>query len=445
MDLIGYSEQQYNQIKADFNRFLNSLQVYPLKYIPVSAFLGENITVRSENMPWYQGEPVLEALDLFSKETGLEDKPLRFPIQDVYKFDDRRIIAGRIESGKLKVGDEILISPGHKTTRVKSIEYWTPRDKTTTIQAGMSVGITVSDEFFNKRGEFISHLHDQPLTANTFKANLFWMGRNDLVKGKKYKIKLTTQEVEGEIISINQVVDASTLENIADAQAVKINDVAEVIIKTKQRVCFDQFKDNQNTGRFVVVDGYDVCGGGIIAGVEAAFGTEEVAGQTGSEVAGSKSSKVERLITRADRENRDNQKGLVVWVSGPGQGAGGETAAQDKFAVTLEKELFDLRKRVYFLDNAQLGSGLNSDLTNKDTDEQTRRKGEIARLFADNGLITIVTAHGQLKEDQHYAQLIIGRDNLLEVKLEQTAADKLDQKVEEVINLIVCGLDSSNL
>ena len=438
MDLIGYSEEKFNQIKADFNQFLNNLQVYPLKYIPVSAFLGENMTVPSENMPWYQGEPVLEALDLFEKEKGLEDKPLRFPIQDVYKFDDRRIIAGRIETGKLNVGDEILISPGNKTTRVKTIEYWVKQDKTAAVRAGMSVGITVTDEFFNKRGEFISHVQDRPLTSNLFKANLFWMGRSDLVKGKKYKLKLTTQEVECEIFSIDKVIDASSLETIEAARAVKINDVAEVVIKTKQLVCFDEFKDNQNTGRFVIVDGYDVSGGGIISGAE------EVSNAAGIAVTGN-NSKAEKLVTRADRENRDNQKGLVVWITGPAEAVNGESAVINTLAVKLEKELFDLRKRVYYLDNAQLTNGVSSDIAITDTDEQTRRKAEIAKLFVDNGLITIITSDGQAKEDQENARLIIGRDDFLEIVVDETVAANVDKKVEEVINLIICGLDSSNL
>lgn len=267
MDLIEYSEEKFNDIKQEMNEFLNSLHVYPLKYIPVSAFHGENITTSSDKMPWYKGEPVLKAIDLFEKEQGLEGKPLRFPIQDVYKFDNRRIIAGRIEAGTLQTGDEILISPSNKVTKVKSIEYWAEKDKKDSISAGMSVGITVEDEFFNQRGEFISHTYDAPLTADIFKVSLFWMGKNDLVKKKEYKLKLATQEVECEIYAINKVIDATTLENIENASQAKTNDVAEVTIKTKRSICFDEFKNNQNTGRFVIVDGYDVCGGGIVTGL----------------------------------------------------------------------------------------------------------------------------------------------------------------------------------
>lgn len=268
IDLIDYSEEKFNGIKDEMNLFLNSLGVYPLKYIPISAFYGDNLARKSENTAWYTGESVLEALDLFEKDTGLVDKPLRFPIQDVYKFDSRRIIAGRIEAGSLKIGDDIFISPGNKTTKVKSIEYWAEKDKTDTVNAGMSVGITVEDEFFNKRGEVISHKATLPITAQQFKANIFWMGKAPLIKGKKYKLKLTTQEVECELISINKVIDATTLQTISDSAEVKTNDVSEVSIRTKEKIVFDKFKNNQITGRFVIVDGYDVCGGGIISGID---------------------------------------------------------------------------------------------------------------------------------------------------------------------------------
>ena len=136
----------------------------------------------------------------------------------------------------------------------------------------MSVGITFEDEFFNKRGEIISHIDNAPVIADLFTTNIFWMGKNNLVKGRKYKIKLVTQEVECEIVAFNKVIDASTIGTYENATEAKTNDVAEVTIRTKEKICFDKFADNQNTGRFVIVDGYDVCGGGIISGVAESIG-----------------------------------------------------------------------------------------------------------------------------------------------------------------------------
>lgn len=267
MDLVDYSQQVFDQIERDMEAYLNALHVHPIGYIPISAFEGQNITQPSDKLPWWHGMTALEAMDSIEKEKGLEHRALRFPIQDVYKFDDRRIIAGRIESGTLSAGDEITIYPEGKTTRVKTVEYWAPRDKKSTVKAGESVGITVTDEFFNKRGELITFASQKPLISNTFRANLFWMGKEPLVRGKKYKLKLATAECECELEQILRVMDAATLDG-SQKEQIDLNDVAEVVISCKDTLAFDTFANCAVTGRFVLVDGYDVAGGGIIMAAE---------------------------------------------------------------------------------------------------------------------------------------------------------------------------------
>ncbi len=264
MDLVDYKEEVFNTIRQEMSTFLGALGVYPLKYIPISAFYGENITSQSDKMPWYKDMPVIEGIDAIERDKGIEDRPLRLPIQDVYKFDDRRIIAGRIESGQLKVGDKITIYPEGKTTHIKSIAYWVERDQKEQGFAGESIGIIVEDEFFNKRGEVITHEENAPFVAESFRASIFWMGKEPLTIGKKYKIKLATEEVEGEVSSIVKVIDATSLNSHEAHQQVELNGVAEVIIRTKEPVVFDVFSESPVTGRFVIVDGYDVVGGGII-------------------------------------------------------------------------------------------------------------------------------------------------------------------------------------
>lgn len=264
MDLVDYSQQIFEKIQEEMGNFLGNLGVHPLKYIPVSAFYGENIVNTSDKMPWYTDTSIIDGIDLIKRDKGIEDKPLRLPIQDVYKFDDRRIIAGRIESGTLKVGDEIAIYPEGKTTRIKSIAYWAPKDKKEIGKAGESIGIIVEDEFFNKRGEVITHKEDVPLVTNRFKASVFWMGKNPLTIGKQYKIKLATEEVVGEVERIVKVIDATSLNSQEEDTQVALNGVAEVIIRTKENVTLDPFSDSPVTGRFVIVEGYDVAGGGII-------------------------------------------------------------------------------------------------------------------------------------------------------------------------------------
>ena len=269
MDLVNYDEQVFNQVASDIKNFLQPLGVEPLKYIPVSGFMGDNITEHSANMSWYNGATVIESLDLIESDDEIENKPLRLPIQDVYKFDERRIIAGRIESGSLKVGDRIKIYPEGRETTIKEIAYWLEKDKKITAYAGESTGIQVTDEFFNQRGEIITHAEgSKPAVSNRFRASIFWMGRTPLTSNKKYKLKLATQEVEAQVESIVRTIDAASLESKTQANELKLNDVAEVIIKLKNEIAFDVFRDFQATGRFVLVDGYDVAGGGIVISAE---------------------------------------------------------------------------------------------------------------------------------------------------------------------------------
>ena len=373
MDLIDYSQDKFIAIQQEMNQFLHSLSVFPEKFIPISAFNGENITKRSSKMPWYKDEAVLKALDYFEKEEGLEEKPLRFPIQDVYKFDDRRIIAGRIETGTLKVGDEILISPGQKITRVKTIEHWTEKDKKDTVYAGMSVGITVEDEFFNNRGEVISHKASGPLVGDKFKANIFWLGKKELVVGKKYKFKLATVEMECEIEIINKVVDATTLEIHDDAQSVKINDVAEVVIKTKQELSFDIFSNNQNTGRFVLVDGYDVSGGGII--------TESISVITAKNV---DAGRIDGFVTKAEREAIYGSEAKILIISGTSD------VANVKEAANLERRLFSLGNRVYYFDLKKL----LPDIKGKVNARHVNYLLATAKLLLENGITVILADSG---------------------------------------------------
>lgn len=265
MDLINYSKSRFLEVQADLLQFLDSLDLKVLDFIPVSAFYGENILNQTGTMSWYSGKTLIEVLDSIEKNLDLEKQPLRFPIQDVYKFDNRRIIAGRIESGTLSVGDTIQIFPEGRKTVVESFAYWQKSDQKQKALPGESVGITVRDEFFNNRGEVITHPSTAPIVANAFLANVFWMGKTPLIKNKRYKIKLATQEVYGEVVKIEKVLDASTLEQFEDAEQVKINDVAEVVFSTEQAIVLDAFKDFSVTGRFVIVDDYNVSGGGTVA------------------------------------------------------------------------------------------------------------------------------------------------------------------------------------
>ena len=271
MDLAGYAETSFEKIRREMGDFLAELGIHPLKYLPVSGLKGDNIAEKSKAMPWYKGETLLEALDQLEGEQAAADRALRLPIQDVYKFDSRRIIAGRIEAGQLAVGDEIAIYPGGRKTRVTSFPYWQKRDKVTAALAGSSTGIQVADEFFNRRGEIITKAEDvPPLTGRLLRVSLFWLGRNPLKLNRYYKLRLATQEVEAKVQRIEKLIDAASLgaRTAEEVREIRLNDVAEVVLKLKEEIAFDRFRDCQATGRFVLVDGYDVAGGGIVLAAE---------------------------------------------------------------------------------------------------------------------------------------------------------------------------------
>jgi sulfate adenylyltransferase large subunit len=271
MDLVDYSEEVFHKVADDMKEFLEPLGVKPLRYLPVSGYQGDNIATKSVNMPWYDGPVLLDSLDLLEASKEILDKDLRLPIQDVFKFDDRRIIAGRIEAGKLAVGDEIAIYPSGRRTVIQSIAYWQERDKKERALAGESTGIIVRDEFFNQRGEIITTPGAKaPHVSNRLRASIFWMGRNPLRKGSTYKLKLATQEVEAEVADIVKTIDAANLDSREGAKELRLNDVAEVILSLKEAIAFDVFQEHQATGRFVLVDGYDVAGGGIVVAAEKA-------------------------------------------------------------------------------------------------------------------------------------------------------------------------------
>ena len=264
MDLVKYSAMRFLEVSDDIKNFLATINITPQRIIPISGFVGDNVTEQAKNLSWYAGDTLIDTLDKISGVDENFNAELRLPIQDVYKFDERRIIVGRIESGKLNVGDKIKIFPEGRETFITEIAFWQARDKKIFATTGESVGIIVADEFFNKRGEMITLARDKPQISNRFRSSVFWLGKNFLTVGKSYKLKLATAEITATVEKIIRTVDASTLQRQESSSALKLNDVGEIIFKLKDKIAFDEFGKFQATGRFVLIDGYDVAGGGII-------------------------------------------------------------------------------------------------------------------------------------------------------------------------------------
>ncbi|MHC4244550.1 MAG: sulfate adenylyltransferase subunit 1 [Planctomycetota bacterium] len=267
MDLVDFSKERFDTIKKDIEQFLESINIQSSIYIPISAIRGDNIANSSENMSWYKGPTFLESLDTLQNRQLPEEKPLLFPIQDVYKVGDKRINVGRVESGTIEKGIEIKILPTGQVTRINSIEKFL--EKTEKAIAGECIGLTTTDSVFLDRGNVVCLPDMEPTLTNRIAANIFWMTKRDFGKDEKMTIRCATQETSCKIENINKRINSSTLELIEkNAEVLKNLEVGEVIIKTKKPVAIKSFNDVQELGRFVLVSDENTCAGGIITGVD---------------------------------------------------------------------------------------------------------------------------------------------------------------------------------
>ena len=417
MDLVGFDEARFRAVEREYTQYLASIGVTATYIIPASARGGDNIAQRSAAMPWYQGPTVIEALDRFQPIAAPVDLPLRFPIQDVYKFDHRRILAGRIESGVLRVGDTLLFSPSNTTARVASIETW-HAPAMVEAKAGQSVGVTLDEQIFVERGEMASHRDAAPIETDVFRAQVFWLGRDPIEVGARYKCKLATAEFPVTVQSIERVIDTGDLSR-RDAVRVERNEVAEVVLRARKLVALDEFRALTRTGRFVLIDKYDAAGGGIIS-LEGYADQRELVTVRATNIV-----KVEHGVAADARARRNGHKGGVLWFTGL-SGAGKST-----LAIELERRLFAKGYHVYVLDGDNVRSGLNANLgfSPEDRAENIRRVGEVAALFADAGMIVISSFISPYRSDRDRARAAAkGAFHEIHVKADLATCERRDPK-----------------
>jgi bifunctional enzyme CysN/CysC len=389
MDLVGYSEPVFRAIEAEYRAFLEGIgAVKPRQFVPVAAVAGENLARRGAETPWYDGPTLLELLDALPKAPPKTDQPLRMPLQAVYKFtkhgDDRRIFAGRIEAGRAAVGDKVVFSPSNKISTIKSIEGFNTAPRAS-LEAGWSTGFTLTEEIYVTRGEVMSHVDKPPLVSTRVRANMIWLGKSPLVPGRDYKLKLGTAAVPVQLQKINKVIDASELDHTLEKQSVGRHEVADVILELRQPVAFDLSSDCEATGRFVLVDGYDVAGGGIITA-----GVADELRDFRAEARTRDFNWVEGGVTVADRTRRyGHHAGLVMFV---GKASAGKR--KHDYARALERALFEAGRNVYMLDGQNVLLGVDHDLwVDAAQSELVRRFGEVAHLLVSAGLIVVSTTN----------------------------------------------------
>jgi len=313
MDLVAYSEATFNQIKADYLAFVQSLDLHDIYFIPMSALDGDNVVNPSENMPWYSGKPMMELLNTIEIGNDHNFTDARFPVQYVNRPNlDFRGFCGTVASGVFRQGDEVTALPSGKTSHIKSIVTFD--GELPEAFAAMAVTLTLTDEIDISRGDVIVGKHQAaPSVADKFKATIVWMTEQPMTPGRQYLLKLASRSVSGSISMIHHRIDVNTLEH-HDANELKLNEIGYCTVAVNAPVVFDPYKLNKATGSFIVIDRLTniTVGAGMIAGDASAEDWSPV--------------------TPEERATRFGQTACAIVLSG--------AAAQDA-AYRLERKLFD--------------------------------------------------------------------------------------------------------
>ena len=390
MDRVDFSAARFKEISDEISAHLVGLGLTPSAVIPISARDGDGVSKRSPRTSWYLGLTVVEALDALEPARPLEQLSLRLPVQAIYKFDDRRIVAGRIESGHLAAGDEIVIMPAGKIAKIRSVEGWPATPVKGSQSAGRSVGITLDRELFIERGDVIAHVATAPRDTRRIRARIFWLHEQPLVTGATILLRLGTRETRATVVAIEKAVDPGELSAV-ETRSIARNHVGEIDISLAQPVAADPHTDNPRTGRLVIEVNGRIAGGGLVLSVDA--------GQRAIPV---DIVPVESALRLDERSARYRHGGAVVWLTGlPGSG-------KSTLARALERRLFSNGGSPVLLDGDTLRAGLNSDLgfSAADRRENIRRLAEVATHLARNGHIAIVAAVSPSREDRAAARRV---------------------------------------
>ncbi|AHC73910.1 sulfate adenylyltransferase subunit 1 [Candidatus Endolissoclinum faulkneri L5] len=396
MDLVNYSKNRFDEITIQVNKHLEKMGIIPTDILPVSALYGDGLVHKSQNMPWFTGHTLMSSLETVLPKPMPMELPLRLPIQDIYTFDERRIIVGRIESGKLKVGDTLMFAPSNAITKIRSIEAWGTNLPVLAASSGQCVGITLEDHIFLERGFLASHNTDPALQTYFFRARIFWLADTPLELGRRYKLKLTTIERIVEVYKIEKVIDVFDLSEHSTSR-IERNMIGEVVLHARAVLSLDEFTFNPRLGRFVLFDGYDIVAGGLVF-------TDKLQelGLTSSQSL-QQISTVGSYVTIDNRWRANGHKSGILWLTGL-SGSGKST-----LALALENILFRKGWQVFVLDGDNIRSGLSADLGYSPADryENIRRVGEIASLFANAGVLVITSFISPYRSDRARARALI--------------------------------------
>ncbi len=436
MDLVGFDRDVFDSITQEFTEFLNKININAINFIPISAFNGDNIAEKSCGTPWYDGPTVLMQLDSFANRKEDIQLPFRMSVQDIYKFteenDHRRIIAGTILSGTIKAGDEVVFLPSKKKSVINSIEGFNvnPAEKA---NVGQAIGVTLKTQIYIKSGELMVRADEiQPVLSSRFRVNIFWVGKFPLIKNKDYKLKIGTLRITVKLAEILNIIDAAELNIDTFKNQVERHDVAECILETVKPIAFDPISHMDLTGRFVIVDNYEISGGGIIL-----EGVSDKGNTLHKNIVESKFLWEQGSVSSNMREDLYGHKAKCIVLT-----SGNEEYEQSVHEIgkELEYKLFKSNYTTYYLGIPSL-----TDISG-DRDSLIRQIGELARLFIDAGQIFITSVFNLDDYEAEKLKLLNQTNEIIFVNIGESPFDSFvpDQDINysDIKGVVdsICGL-----
>ena len=405
MDLVEFDEDVYQEIKSDFAAFSSKLDIVDLRYLPMSALGGDNVVGKSDKMPWYEGAPLMTMLENIQIVSDKNLNDFRFPVQYVNRPNlNFRGYCGTVASGLIRKGDEVMVLPSRKTSRIKKIVTY--EGELAEAFPPQSVTLTLEDEIDISRGDMIIHPKNTPYFSDRLDAHVVWMSDTPMTVGKQYLFKQATRKSTGSITNIRYRIDINTLDQ-QPTRGLELNEIARCEVMVSQRLAFDAYKANRTTGAFIIIDRLTnvTVGAGMIIGT----GNQPLSTTWENDTRSELLKANESLITREQREARYGQKPKTLLLTGL-SGAGKST-----IAYSLERKLFEMGRSAAVLDGENMRLGPSSDLgfDNDSRSENVRRGIEIAKLMNHAGMLAICAFVAPSEVVRQKARQRVGEDFLL--------------------------------
>jgi len=396
MDLVEYDESVFDQIVAEYRAFAAELGDFNITAIPVSALEGDNVTIGSQNMDWYDGPTLLSHLETVEVGSDLASQPFRMPVQWVNRPDlNFRGFSGTIASGEIAPGDSVRILPsGQVSTIARIVTYDGDMDSA---GPGKAATLVLADEIDVSRGDVITAAQSPCQVSDQFAVHLLWMHESPLFPGRQYYLKTGTRSVPCVVTELKHKINVNTLERLP-SRSLKLNEVGVGNISLSDRVAFDPYSENHVLGSFVLIDRQ----------------TLETVGVGLTDFSLRRADNVHWQALTVDKQRRSalkHQKSCIIWFTGL-SGSGKSTIAN-----MLESLLHDEHRHTYVLDGDNVRHGLNRDIgfTEADRVENIRRVGEVAKLMVDAGLITIASFISPFASERRMVRDLVEADEFIEV------------------------------